>query len=221
MTFLAKPDQSYEQHAGSCVRKWEEWINCHGWVLDWFAKKTRISSAELKRRTLLVMVVHDVGKMIKPFQDTMQSLARSKRPRYDHDHFRHEVASFPYALQAVMRLAPQKEPQAMVEPFAILGHHRSLDKNWRKFMREAERIPPILPYGIIFALEEAGNWMRHFGYEFPGSKEFRDPCSPPIAQAGAVLAGLSAAASYIHVSQRTQFWSQIRTLMVSLQRPAQ
>ncbi len=214
MTFLAKPHQSYERHVELCVRKWEEWTAIHGWVLDRFSEETGISAAELERRTLLVVVLHDLGKMIVPFQESMQSLARGERPLYDETYFRHEVASFPYALEAVARLAPEKSPMALVEPYAVLGHHRSLDKNWRKFRREYARMPPFIPEGVTHALAEAGMWMRRHGWEFPEANEFTGPSSLPVPQAGAVLERFLVTGRSIHVSQRNGFWAQIRALMV-------
>ena len=205
MIFLAKPYQSYDRHVELCVRKWEEWVDVHGWVFEHFSGETGISAEELKRRTLLAVVLHDLGKMIAPFQESMQSLARNAKPRYDGNHYRHEVASFPYALQAAMRLAPDKSPTALVEAFAILGHHRSMDKNWRKFRRESGRRPTFISEGITRALGQACTWMRQFGWGFPDAEEFRDPSSPPLDQAEAILGGWSKHARRIHVSERSQF----------------
>lgn len=214
MSFLAKPDQSYERHIELCVRKWEEWVHVHGWIFQFFARETGISAEELKRRTLLTIVLHDLGKMIKPFQGLMESLARNEKPRYDSEYFRHEVASFPYALQAITKLTPEKTPAALVELFAILGHHRSMDKSWQKFRRERGRKPGYISEGITCGLEEASKWMREFGWEFPDPEELRLPTSVPLDQAEAVLSMWSKHARRIHVSERNKFWSNMRTLMV-------
>ena len=186
MTYLAKPDQTYEEHVLAAYQAWKEITTAVRPLIDRVADCAGISSERLVKSSLLIVVLHDIGKMCQPFQEMMLDIAAGKRPRYERN-YRHEVASFPYVLQAARVLDKLEggavSPCCCLEEVAVLGHHRPVNGALQSFSREVQYdVSGKLPWadgGVSAAIDLAREIMLREGYEYPAHpvKEYERPCS--------------------------------------------
>lgn len=177
MSYLAKPDQTYEEHVCAAYQAWTEITQAKLPLIERVALSVGIPSERLLMSSLLVVVLHDIGKMCLPFQEMMHDVSAHRRPKYEKN-YRHEVASAPYVAWAVSRLyEPDNQkriacsPPPCLEAIAVLGHHRSLAENLMAFNREMQHdLVSNLAWvseGVVSAFDLAKKIMQHEGYTCP------------------------------------------------------
>jgi CRISPR-associated endonuclease/helicase Cas3 len=168
--FLAKPDQSYEHHVEAAHNAWRE-------VLPHLIQKaTRLQELHgcpvegFVIRSLLAVVLHDLGKLIVPFQRMMDAVRRGRKPDY-RENYRHELASFPFVVVAGIELNKRYGPymgNLPLEALAVAAHHRRLNTDMTSF--ERERLVGKVAWhedGVQRGLELAADIFRRNGFQFP------------------------------------------------------
>lgn len=185
MIYLAKPEQTYEEHILATYRAWREITTAILPLIDRVAVLTGISSERFLKSSLLVIALHDIGKMCLPFQEMMQDLAVGRKPKYEKN-YRHEVASFPYVALFARGLDKQEEvscsPYSCLEEVAVLGHHKIVNGDLQAFAKESQfdSLGSLVwsPGGVSFALDLVQGIMEQEGYICPiqSAKEYGKPC---------------------------------------------
>lgn len=179
MSYLAKPDQTYEEHVRAAYQAWTEITQAKHHLIECVAASAGLSSERLLRSSLLMVVLHDIGKMCQPFQEMMST----RRPKYARN-YRHEVASFPYVAIAAHELKKQESadcsPYPCLEEIAVLGHHRPVDGMLTSFGREKGLDDDLVwaSGGVASALDLAKEIMLREGYIWPSrpNGECHKPC---------------------------------------------
>jgi CRISPR-associated endonuclease/helicase Cas3 len=78
MTFYAKPDQTYKEHAEAVYTAWKETISAKRPLIERMAEKYNFSAERFLKGSLLTIAFHDIGKMIEPFQEMMWAIIHNK-----------------------------------------------------------------------------------------------------------------------------------------------
>jgi len=172
LLFYAKPDQTYRQHLEAVHAAWEETVTAKHHLIERLAKKYNFSVERFLRGSLLTVVFHDIGKMIEPFQDMMDLIRKDKKFNL-RKNYRHELASFPFAVAAWNELNQSSIlSKVPIEALAVVGHHKPLNTNLTSFDRESGAAAPNFVAG---GLKEAYNFaekaFRQEGWSLPGSQE--------------------------------------------------
>jgi len=155
--FYAKHDQTYRQHLEAVYAAWKETITAKRHLIERLAKKYNFSVERFLQGSLLTVVFHDIGKMVKPFQDMMDAFQNDKRFDWKKN-YRHELASFPFAVAAWNEFNQFSNlSQVPVEALAVVGHHKPLNTDLTSFDRE--RIVDFPDY-VAGGLEEAYSFAR-------------------------------------------------------------
>ncbi|MBO8158558.1 CRISPR-associated helicase Cas3' [Thermosyntropha sp.] len=137
--YRAKPFVSYEEHVNDCYRIWSDiWDSCHKLIKIW-ADEINIPYEIMRQKSLISVLFHDTGKLLDIFQENMEKIEKGERPDYKNN-FRHEIISscllFHWWLK---RIKNGEEEYLPYEVWAVLGHHKTLDKQWDSFLRERLR----------------------------------------------------------------------------------
>jgi len=179
MIFYAKPDQTYEEHLEAVYTAWKETVSAKYLLIERVAKRYDFSVERFIKGSLLAVAFHDIGKMIEPFQEMMQSIIYNK-PFDKNKNYRHELVSFVFVSKYWRHI--NKEVYLSVIPLealAVVGHHKSLDSDLTSFNRESVRsAPAIIPDGISMAIEIAKSLFEKEGYALPSVEEinvYEDP----------------------------------------------
>lgn len=183
MSYFAKPDQTYEEHVLAAYKAWKMVTKAKWSLIERVALSVGISPKRFLESSLLMVVLHDIGKMCLPFQEMMRDISSGRRPKYAKN-YRHEVASFPYVLSAARELDKQEHaacsPYPCLEAVAVLGHHRSLDGMLTAFDREIQHDCAgnlgWSPGGVASALDLATKIMRREVCPSQSIKEYPKPC---------------------------------------------
>jgi CRISPR-associated endonuclease/helicase Cas3 len=167
--YFAKPvpgDQgTYEYHVDRCHQIWQRVFSSS---LSKYLKQAVENSGEswelFKTRTRYAVLMHDAGKLLWVFQKRMRKLMgladdieteRTNQP----EHFRHEIWSVICMLPRCIGVYHDKFPY---ELFAVLGHHKPLDRSWESFRLEREEWkswPSLSDKEIKYALTFAAQRM--------------------------------------------------------------
>jgi CRISPR-associated endonuclease/helicase Cas3 len=174
--FFAKPDQTYREHLDYVYTAWKQTISAMRPLIERFAFHCGFTYDEVVSASLLTIALHDVGKMITPFQEMMETIRAGAH--YDtRRNYRHELVSFLYVASQREHLKDSCAPLILLGALAVAGHHRSLNSDLTSFERERmatkRRDPPPyhLPAGIREALDVAEELFElegghmHFGEE--------------------------------------------------------
>lgn len=169
MTYWAKKDQTYEQHVSAAYKAWQATVEQSAAMIDALCVRFAVSKDRLLKGSLLSVVLHDLGKLTREFQDVMESVRQRKHPDYDAS-YRHELASFPFVLLASVQLN-QEEPlcgKVPLEAIAVLGHHKLLNTDLQAFDREkTKERPTYLRDAVVEGLNLAEALYQDHGWSFP------------------------------------------------------
>jgi len=165
--FFAKPNQTYREHVEAVYQAWKQVISRNRNLIHRLASSLSFSEEEFIKGSLLTVVLHDIGKMIIPFQEMMEAKRAQKKVDYKKN-YRHELASFPFILTAAQRIKENSANQFPYEAFAVAGHHRNLDTGVSSFQREvlSDR-PKFIDEGLDEALTIAQEIFVREGFGFP------------------------------------------------------
>lgn len=169
-TFWAKPEQSYEGHIEAVYSAWKKTVKSVSPLIRRTGAKYGFSEQAFLQRSLLSVVLHDIGKLIVPFQKMMETIRRGDKFNFK-ENYRHELASFPFALMGSVMLSKQSFPfigKLPLEALAVVGHHKRLNPILSSFERERLKEKPVFPEdGVRMALQLAEDIFRREGYVFP------------------------------------------------------
>ncbi len=164
MTFYAKPDQTYREHIEAVHLAWKETVHAKMPLIKRMANRYNFSAERFLKGSLLTITLHDIGKMIEPFQKMMMAVKQNK-PFDKKTNYRHELVSF--LCIAKYWHAINKESYLTcipLEALAVVGHHRPLDSDLTSFNREClMSLPKILPDGVKEALSIAEGLFQKEG----------------------------------------------------------
>jgi CRISPR-associated endonuclease/helicase Cas3 len=168
-TIWAKPDQTYEEHINTAYAAWKDTLEFKGGLIRRVAKEYGFDEKRFLKSSLLTVVLHDIGKNIKPFQDMMA--AKRKGLSFDYrDNYRHELVSFSFALRACIELQ-RMEGELLISPIealVILGHHKKINSDLQAFKRESSMgKPQYCEEGIKQAIQLAETIFDKEGFSFP------------------------------------------------------
>src|SRR5659263_276755 len=100
--FFAKPDQTYREHLDSVYAAWRQTVDVTRPLIERLAQQCQFTVDDLLRASLLTIALHDVGKMIAPFQEMMATIQAGEA--YDtRQNYRHELGSFLYVASQLER----------------------------------------------------------------------------------------------------------------------
>lgn len=177
--FYAKPDQTYRQHIEAVYAAWKQTVDAKYQLIERLSKKHNFSIERFLQGSLLTIVLHDIGKVIAPFQEMMQYIREKRKFDYDKN-YRHELASFVFTAIAAKRL-PNYITDVPLEALAVVGHHKTLNSDLTSFERERQGEQPVfLPAGLEEALAIADELFQREGWSFPPlptGLEKKDPYS--------------------------------------------
>jgi CRISPR-associated endonuclease/helicase Cas3 len=166
--FYAKTDETYQEHIERVYNAWEEVIKVKQGLIHRVAQKYGFSPERFKQGSLLTIVLHDIGKMIIPFQEMMSAKRNGKSFNLDKN-YRHELVSFMFVFAGFAELQKRSfYSRWPLEALSVAGHHRALDGDLSSFAREkiADR-PVAYPEGIALALKIARELFDRNGWDFP------------------------------------------------------
>lgn len=171
-TFWAKPDQTYEEHVEAVYANWKKTVRAISPLICRLGIKNGFSEKAFLQRSLLSIVLHDIGKLSEPFQRMMDSIRRGDKFNFN-ENYRHELASFPFVLMGSCLLM-QSNPlvgRLPLEALAVVAHHKRLNPDLSSFDRE--RLKGNVNYfedGLHMAIGLAANIFKREGYQLPSVK---------------------------------------------------
>jgi CRISPR-associated endonuclease/helicase Cas3 len=169
--FWAKPDQTYEEHIRAAYAAWKSTVSSKRNLIRRFGNLYGFSEERFLKSSLLTVVLHDIGKNIKPFQQMM--LAKREGRNFDfRENYRHELESYCFVFRGTMALATQEGGPLFgklpLEALAVLGHHKNIDPSLDSFHRESVSVKPqICDEGMKLALTLAGQIFQKESFQFP------------------------------------------------------
>jgi CRISPR-associated endonuclease/helicase Cas3 len=166
--FYAKPDQTYQEHIERVYNAWEEVIKAKQGLINRLAQKYGFSPERFKQGSLLTVVLHDIGKMIVPFQEMMEAKRNGKS--FDlGKNYRHELVSFVFVFVGFAELQKRSfYSRWPLEALSVAGHHRAFDSDLSSFVREKISDRPIAyTEGIDLALKIAKELFGRNQWDFP------------------------------------------------------
>jgi len=93
--YLAKPDQTYKEHVNLAYNAWKAVVRAKGDLIRKVGEDYGFSEERFLKSSLLTVVLHDIGKNIRPFQEMMRAAGSSQT--FDRKkNYRHELVSYPY-----------------------------------------------------------------------------------------------------------------------------
>jgi CRISPR-associated endonuclease/helicase Cas3 len=175
MTFYAKPDQTYKEHAEAVYTAWKETISAKRPLIERMAEKYNFSAERFLKGSLLTIAFHDIGKMIEPFQEMMWAIIHNKS--FDKKkNYRHELVSFSFSAKYWSLINKEVYLSSIpLEALSVVGHHKSLNSDLTSFTRESVQDPPqIILNGINEAVAIAEDLFEREGYILPLVKQINN-----------------------------------------------
>lgn len=173
MIFYAKPDQSYREHVEAVYHAWKEVVKYKKKLICRLASIFSFTEEDFLQGSLLTVVLHDIGKMIEPFQSIMEAKKHNKKVDY-RKNYRHELASIAFIFAALNKINENRDITFPFELFAVASHHRRLDTDLTAFEREKlSKLPNFCKNGIKEALQTAEEIFSLENYPFPELDEER------------------------------------------------
>ena len=168
MTFYAKPDQTYREHIEAVYLAWKETVHAKLPLIERMGNRYNFSLERFFKGSLLTITLHDIGKMIEPFQKMMMAVKQNK-PFDKKTNYRHELISFIYSAKYWHVINNETYLTCIpLEALAIVGHHRPLDSDLTSFNRECLMPPPkVLSDGIDEAISIAKELFQKEGLTLP------------------------------------------------------
>ena len=134
--FFAKPDQTYDEHIEAVYVSWKETVTAKRGLIKRVARKHQFSEEHFLRASLLTVVLHDIGKMTKSFQNMINAV-RSGDKFDKRKNYRHELASFPFVVNIWHKMSRSPSSSKIpLEALAVVGHHKMLNTDLSSFVRE-------------------------------------------------------------------------------------
>lgn len=147
--YYAKPESgaqgSYEYHIDRCHAVWQRiFISSWSQELQQTVEALGLPWEQFRERMCYAVLMHDAGKLLPIFQRRMQQLLKlngenetdGNEAKDSPQHFRHELWS---AICMFPRIRERYGLQFPYDWFAVIGHHKLLDKNLTSFTREKEQ----------------------------------------------------------------------------------
>lgn len=164
--FYAKPDQTYKEHLEAVYVAWKETVAAKKSLIERLADRYCFPVDRFLQGSLLTVVLHDIGKMIEPFQQMMKFRRKGEKLDYRRN-YRHELASFVF-VATTWSLLNRSTSNIPLEALAVVGHHKLLDTDLESFEREGlADSPRFLPDGVKEAIKEAEKLFCREGWMFP------------------------------------------------------
>ncbi|MGI6468291.1 MAG: CRISPR-associated endonuclease Cas3'' [Syntrophomonadaceae bacterium] len=167
--YWAKPNQSYEQHIRNCYKVWLKLWNLKEPYISRWLQDIKIPLSELRAKSLISILFHDIGKLNPLFQDYMDALRHDKKvPR--NNHFRHEIGSAVFLTEYWhLRRSSGNDSLFPYEVWAVLGHHKTLDRNWASFEREMKmkEWPEVTSEALQYAISIVAEILKEEGITPP------------------------------------------------------
>jgi len=164
----AKPDQTYREHIEEAYRAWRVTVDAKRRLIERFSEQHGFPVERFLKGSLLTVVLHDLGKMIIPFQEMMEAKRTGKKFNFKNN-YRHELVSFVFAAYAASLLNKETPfTKLPVEALAVAGHHRPLNTDLTFFERERTSLNPQISHeGLKEALELAEEIFLRHGWQLP------------------------------------------------------
>lgn len=155
--YYAKPlvgeEGSYEYHVTRCLEVANNFFKVNRQAIESFCQINGLSCDVMKRICFMAIFLHDLGKLGTSFQNRMEHIV-NKVSGKELVYFRHELISALILWQRYEYFGGKYSAEDFpYEIFAVLGHHKGLDKKWQSFEREREKqADKISPEALAFAL---------------------------------------------------------------------
>lgn len=164
--YFAKPDQTYAEHVYSVYDAWKQIVNYKKHLIKGIANEIGFKVEEFLKLSLLTILLHDLGKLIPPFQAIMDAKREHRNVNYKNN-YRHEICSLPFLLFSKDYLIKDKSLKFPYELFAVAGHHKILDITLKSFERELyfKEEPSVFQDALNDALNIMENIFRQEGYD--------------------------------------------------------
>ncbi len=160
MTFYAKAlegmEGTYEYHVRTCLAIASEFLRLNREVLERVCSCLEVSYEELTALCLRAVFFHDIGKLGDFFQGRMRRRLGPDGKDDPKRFFRHELLS----ACLLHSLWDRKKGVFPYDVWAVLGHHKKLDRDWSAFVRERDARKPdrLTAEQIQFGLNFDERW---------------------------------------------------------------
>ena len=177
MTFYAKAlegmESTYEYHVGTCMEIASEFLRINREALEKVCSCLEVSYEELTALCLRAVFFHDTGKLGDFFQGRMR---RRLGPGGKDDpklFFRHELLS----ACLLYSLWDRKKEAFPYDVWAVLGHHKKLDRSWSAFIRERDTPKPdrLTAEQVQFGLNFDERWKTFAVQDEKALKKLLNP----------------------------------------------
>lgn len=150
---LAGEEGSYEYHVTKCLEVAADFFEVNCQAIKSFCQANSLSCDAMKRICFMAIFLHDAGKLGTFFQSRMEHIVNKANDK-EIVYFRHELISALILWRRYENLGGKYSDEDFpYEIFAVLGHHKGLDKKWQNFKREMDkRADKISPKVLAFAL---------------------------------------------------------------------
>ena len=177
MIFYAKAldglEGTYEYHVGSCLEIASEFLNLNREALESVCSRLETSCAELTALCLRAVFFHDIGKLGDFFQARMRRRLGPDGKDDPKRFFRHELLS----ACLLHSLWDRKKGVFPYDVWAVLGHHKKLDRAWSAFVRERGTPKPdrLTTEQIQFGLNFDDRWKTLAAQDDKALKKLLNP----------------------------------------------
>ena len=160
MTFYAKAldglEGTYEYHVRTCMEIASEFLRINREALEKVCSCLEVSYEELTALCLRAVFFHDIGKLGDFFQARMRRRLGPDGKDDPKRFFRHELLS----ACLLHSLWDRKKGAFPYDVWAVLGHHKKLDRAWSAFVRERNTPKPdrLTAEQIQFGLNFDERW---------------------------------------------------------------
>ena len=126
----------YEYHVRQCLEIASQFFDINRTAVESFCKENNLSYEAMRCKCLVAIFLHDLGKLSPSFQGRMESIVNKNRFG-KHFYFRHELISALFLWKRYKDIGGSYLGKDFpFEIFAVLGHHKELDKAFHSFDRE-------------------------------------------------------------------------------------
>lgn len=160
MSFYAKAlegvEGTYEYHVRTCLSIASEFLRLNREPLERVCSWLEVSYEELTALCLRAVFFHDIGKLGDFFQERMRRRLGPGGKDDPKRFFRHELLS----ARLLHALWDREKGLFPHDVWAVLGHHKKLDRGWSNFGRERDIAKPdrLTASQIQFGLNFDESW---------------------------------------------------------------
>ena len=177
MSFYAKAlegvEGTYEYHVRTCLSIASEFLRLNREPLEKVCSCLEVSYEELTALCLRAVFFHDIGKLGDFFQERMRRRLGPGGKDDPKRFFRHELLS----ARLLHALWDRKKELFPYDVWAVLGHHKKLDRGWSNFGRERNIAKPdrLTASQIQFGLNFDESWKALVQQDEKTMKRLLDP----------------------------------------------